>query len=207
MVNSKRIKILFKHCMDKLFSIMGLIILSPLFIIIGIILRFQGEDIFFLQKRVGFLGKEFRVYKFTTMPKGSEKLGLITTPNDPRTTRLGKFLRKTSLNEVPQLINILKGDMSFVGPRPLVQIKKYLNDDETMKYYRMRPGITGLASLYYYDEDELLGNVENSYEYYEKVIMPKKQQLEQEYCENWSILLDIKIILMTIKKVIYDRYK
>ena len=82
-----------------------------------------------------------------------------------------------------------------------------MNDDETMKYYRMRPGITGLASLYYYDEDELLGNVENSYEYYEKVIMPKKQQLEQEYCENWSILLDIKIILMTIKKVIYDRYK
>ena len=207
MVNSKRIKILIKHCMDKLFSIMGLIILSPLFIIIGIILRFQGEDVFFLQKRTGHLGKEFKVFKFTTMPKGSEKLGLITTPNDPRTTRLGKFLRKTSLNEVPQLINILKGDMSFVGPRPLVQIKKYLNDDETMKYYRMRPGITGLASLYYYDEDELLGNVENSYEYYEKVIMPKKQQLEQEYCENWSILLDIKIILMTIKKVIYDRYK
>ena len=198
---------LIKNIMDKIFSLIGLIILSPLFIIIGIILRFQGEDVFFLQKRTGHLGKEFKVFKFTTMPKGSEKLGLITTPNDPRTTRLGKFLRKTSLNEVPQLINILKGDMSFVGPRPLVQIKKYLNDDETMKYYRMRPGITGLASLFYYEEDELLGNVENSYEYYEKVIMPKKQQLEQEYCENWSILLDIKIILMTIKKVIYDRYK
>ena len=206
MVKSRQIKIL-KYSMDKLFSLIGLIILSPLFIIISIILKFQGEDVFFLQKRTGHLGKEFKVFKFTTMPKGSEKLGLITTPNDPRTTRLGKFLRKTSLNEVPQLINILKGDMSFVGPRPLVQIKKYLNDDETMKYYRMRPGITGLASLYYYDEDELLGNVENSYEYYEKVIMPKKQQLEQEYCENWSILLDIKIILMTIKKVIYDRYK
>lgn len=193
--------------MDKLFSLIGLIILSPLFIIIGIILKFQGEDVFFLQKRTGHLGKEFKVFKFTTMPKGSEKLGLITTPNDPRATRLGKFLRKTSLNEVPQLINILKGDMSFVGPRPLVQIGTYLNDDEIVKYYRMRPGVTGLGSLYYYEEDELLGNVENSYEYYEKVIMPKKQQLEQEYCENWSILLDIKIILMTIKKVIYDRYK
>ena len=207
MVNSKRIKILFKHCMDKLFSIMGLIILSPLFIIIGIILRFQGEDVFFLQKRTGHLGKEFKVFKFTTMPKGSEKLGLITTPNDPRTTRLGKFLRKTSLNEVPQLINILKGDMSFVGPRPLVQIGTYLNDDEIVKYYRMRPGVTGLASLFYYEEDELLGNVENSYEYYEKVIIPKKQQLEKEYYENWSLFLDLKIILITIKKVIYDRYK
>ena len=207
MINSKKIKILLKYYMDKLFSLIGLIILSPLFIIIGIILKFQGEDVFFLQKRTGHLGKEFKVFKFTTMPKGSEKLGLITTPNDPRATRLGKFLRKTSLNEVPQLINILKGDMSFVGPRPLVQIGTYLNDDEIVKYYRMRPGVTGLGSLYYYEEDELLGNVENSYEYYEKVIMPKKQQLEQEYCENWSILLDIKIILMTIKKVIYDRYK
>jgi lipopolysaccharide/colanic/teichoic acid biosynthesis glycosyltransferase len=207
MINSKKIKILLKYYMDKLFSLIGLIILSPLFIIIGIILKFQGEDVFFLQKRTGHLGKEFKVFKFTTMPKGSEKLGLITTPNDPRTTRLGKFLRKTSLNEVPQLINILKGDMSFVGPRPLVQIGTYLNDDEIVKYYRMRPGVTGLASLFYYEEDELLGNVENSYEYYEKVIIPKKQQLEKEYYENWSILLDIKIILMTIKKVIYDRYK
>jgi len=141
------------------------------------------------------------------MPKGSEKLGLITTPNDPRATRLGKFLRKTSLNEVPQLINILKGDMSFVGPRPLVQIGTYLNDDEIVKYYRMRPGVTGLASLFYYEEDELLGNVENSYEYYEKVIIPKKQQLEKEYYENWSLFLDLKIIFITIKKVIYDRYK
>ena len=141
------------------------------------------------------------------MPKGSEKLGFITTPNDPRTTRLGKFLRKTSLNEIPQLINILKGDMSFVGPRPIVQIRDYLNEEEVKRYYQMRPGITGLASLQYYEEDELLANVENNYEYYEKVIMPKKQQLEKEYYENWSLFLDLKIILITIKKVIYDRYK
>jgi len=193
--------------MDKLFSLLGLIILSPVFIIIGIILKFQGEDVFFLQKRTGYLGKEFKVFKFTTMPKGSEKLGFITTPNDPRTTRLGKFLRKTSLNEIPQLINILKGDMSFVGPRPIVQIRDYLNEEEVKRYYQMRPGITGLASLQYYEEDELLANVENNYEYYEKVIMPKKQQLEKEYYENWSLFLDLKIILITIKKVIYDRYK
>jgi lipopolysaccharide/colanic/teichoic acid biosynthesis glycosyltransferase len=207
MKSSKKVEIYLKYYMDKLFSIIGLIILSPIFLLIGLILKFQGEDIFFLQKRIGYLGEEFEVFKFTTMPKGSEKLGLITTPNDPRTSKLGKFLRKTSLNEVPQLINILKGDMSFVGPRPLVQIKKYLNDDETIKYYRMRPGITGLASLYYYEEDELLGSVENSYEYYEKVIMPKKQKLEDDYYKNYSTFLDVKIIFLTLKKVLYDRYK
>ena len=193
--------------MDKLFSIMGLIILSPLFIIIGIILRFQGEDVFFLQKRTGHLGKEFKVFKFTTMPKGSEKLGLITTPNDPRTTRLGKFLRKTSLNEVPQLINILKGDMSFVGPRPLVQISKYLNENEIVEYYQMRPGITGTSSVYYYDEDKLLGTKEDPYKYYEEVIIIKKKELEKEYFENWNFILDVKIIFLTLKKVLYERYK
>ena len=206
MVKSRQIKIL-KYSMDKLFSLIGLIILSPLFIIISIILKFQGEDVFFLQKRTGHLGKEFKVFKFTTMPKGSEKLGLITTPNDPRITGIGKLLRKTSLNEIPQLINILKGEMSFVGPRPLVQINNYLNENEIKDYYRMKPGITGMSSVLYYDEDELLSNVDDPYKYYEEVIIVKKKQLEKEYFENWDIFLDVKIIFMTIKKVIYDRYK
>jgi len=193
--------------MDKIFSLLGLIVMSPIFIIIGIILIFQGEDVFFLQKRVGYLGKEFNIFKFTTMPKGSEKLGLITTPNDSRTTSFGKFLRKTSLNEISQLINILKGEMSFVGPRPLVQINNYLNQNEIIEYYRMRPGITGMSSVYYYNEDELLGEIQDPYKYYKEVIIKKKQQLEKEYYENWSFFLDLKIIILTIKRVIYDKYK
>jgi len=203
----RKLKIIFKHTMDKLLSLSGLMVLFPIFLIIGIILKFQGEDVFFLQERFGYLGEKFNVYKFTTMSKGSEKLGLITTPNDHRTTGIGKFLRKTSLNEIPQLINVLKGEMSFVGPRPLVQISKYLNENEIVEYYQMRPGITGTSSVYYYDEDKLLGTKEDPYKYYEEVIIIKKKELEKEYFENWNFILDVKIIFLTLKKVLYERYK
>ena len=207
MEKSRHFKLFIKHLLDKVFALIALVIISPIFIVIGIILKLQGEDIFFLQKRTGYLGNEIGVYKFTTMPKGSEKLGLITIPNDPRTTNIGKLLRKTSLNEIPQLLNILKGDMSFVGPRPLVQIGEYLNIDEIIKYYRMRPGITGISSLHYYDEDKLLQTQDDPYKYYKEVISINKQKYEEEYYKNWSIMLDYKIILLTLKKVIYDRYR
>ncbi|MBL7135357.1 MAG: sugar transferase [Candidatus Marinimicrobia bacterium] len=206
MGRSRKIGLCIKCFLDKVIAITGLIIASPIFLIVGIILKLQGEDIFYLQKRLGYLGKEFDAYKFTTMPKGSEKFGLITTTNDQRPDNFGKFLRKTKINELPQLINVLIGDMSLVGPRPLIkeQIAERLSELEIEEYYRMRPGVTGAGSLYFHHEDRLLASVEDPHKYYNEVIIPKKQQLEKGYTESWSLLLDFKIFVSTLKILLID---
>tara|TARA_Y100001935_G_C17231570_1_gene470704 strand:- start:57 stop:668 length:612 start_codon:yes stop_codon:yes gene_type:complete len=196
-------KILIKYFFDKVISLVMLLILSPVFVLIGIILKMHKQDVFYLQKRFGYKGRYINVFKFTTMPKGSEKLGMITTVNDDRPFKFGKFLRKTSLNELPQLINVFIGEMSFVGPRPLVQIDEYLSKEQIISFYRMRPGITGLSSVYYHNEDEVLAQVSDPYKYYKDVIMKKKIAFEKEYYERWSLYLDVKILINTFFKVVF----
>jgi len=205
-VQNREIGLFIKCFFDKIIAIIGLIITSPIFLVVGVILKLRGEDIFYLQKRVGYSGQEFKVFKFTTMPKGSEKLGLITTTNDSRPTEFGRFLRKTKINEIPQLINVLIGNMSLIGPRPLIksQISECLTDREIKEYYRMRPGVTGMGSLYFHHEDKLLAEVEDPHAYYNEVITPKKQHLEKVYTESWSLLLDLRIFVLTLKILFFD---
>lgn len=206
MEKNKRVTLGLKYLLDKLVAAIALLITLPIFVIIALILKFQREDIFYLQKRLGQYGDEFRVIKFTTMPKGSEKFGLITTSHDSRPTKFGKFLRKTKLNEFPQLINILKGDMSFIGPRPIIksQMEESLTSSEIREYYMMRSGITGMASLIFHHEDRLLSDVEDPKTYYNTTLMPRKKNLEKKYAENWSLLLDLKILYYTIAILIWD---
>ncbi|MFH1214138.1 MAG: sugar transferase, partial [Candidatus Neomarinimicrobiota bacterium] len=141
---------------------------------------------------------------FTTMPKGSEKFGYITTTNDSRPFKFGKLLRKTKINELPQLLNVLFGSMSLIGPRPLVreQISTALSDPEICQYYSMRPGITGAASLIYHHEDHLLSMVKEPFEYDRTVILPHKKRLEKAYARRWQLRLDLKILALTIWAVI-----
>ncbi|MBA7478704.1 putative sugar transferase EpsL [subsurface metagenome] len=187
-----------KRIIDITLSGLAIIVLSPLFVIISILIKLTGEDIFFLQERVGQSEKPFNLVKFTTMPKGSEKLGYITTSVDPRPTTLGRFLRKTKINEIPQLINVFLGDMSIIGPRPLLRVHAEIYPENTRKkLYSMRPGLIGIGSLYFHHEDNLLASVDNPNQYYEKVIMPKKAELELWYNQNWSVLLDIRLLLLS----------
>ena len=203
MVSSKKLFSLnhsnvLKRIIDITLSGLAIIVLSPLFVIISILIKLTGEDIFFLQERVGQSEKPFNLVKFTTMPKGSEKLGYITTSVDPRPTTLGRFLRKTKINEIPQLINVFLGDMSIIGPRPLLRVHAEIYPENTRKkLYSMRPGLIGIGSLYFHHEDNLLTSVDNPNQYYEKVIMPKKAELELWYNQNWSVLLDIRLLLLS----------
>ena len=209
MRKSRKLGLQIKYLIDKLIALVGLAITSPIFLIVGSILKFQGEDIFFYQKRAGYLGVEFEVVKFTTMPKGSEKLGLITTTNDPRPTKLGKFLRKTKINELPQLINVLKGDMSIIGPRPIIksQLLESLTEEEIRQYYQMRPGITGLASLHFHHEDKLLAKAENPRHYFNTVLMPQKKDLEIQYAQEWNLFYDLKILYLTMRSLLWEAVK
>jgi lipopolysaccharide/colanic/teichoic acid biosynthesis glycosyltransferase len=193
-----------KYFFDKVFALLALLLTSPIFLIVAIVLKLIKQDVFYLQKRVGYKGKDFLVYKFTTMPKGSEKLGYITTTNDARPFKFGKFLRKTKINELPQLINVLLGSMSMIGPRPLVreQIASVLSDADIEQYYSMRPGITGAGSLVYHHEDQLLAQFDDPFKYDREIIMPHKQHLEARYVKEWSLGLDLKILLLTILVVL-----
>jgi len=195
----------FKRSSDIVSSFIALIILSPLLIPIVIGLRLTGEGhIFYLQKRVGKNNKHFNIYKFATMLKDSVNMkgGLITTKNDPRITPMGGFLRKSKINELPQLLNILFGDMSVVGPRPVMQ-KSFDQYPEDVKkvIYNVRPGLTGIGSIVFRDEEELITKVrdsgEDTWEYYRNVIYPHKGKLEQWYQNHRSFLTDIKIIFAT----------
>jgi len=207
MARKHKVSLFIKYLADKVLSFILLLITSPIFLWVAIRLKLLGEDVFYLQERVGHLGKDFFVYKFTTMPKGSEKEGYITTTNDMRPFKFGKFLRKTKINEISQLINVLIGNMSFIGPRPLIrtQMAEALNGEEIKEFYTMKPGITGAGSLFFHHEDALLAHVEEPHQYYRDVIMPKKLELEKQYAENWNLFLDIKIFFLTIIRVIFSK--
>ncbi|WP_288222162.1 sugar transferase [uncultured Clostridium sp.] len=191
-----------KRIFDFLVSLLGIIILSPIFIIVSIAIKLDSRgNILFLQKRVGRYGKEFNIYKFRTMVTDAEKLGKqITIGKDNRITKVGAFLRKFKIDELPQLFNVLKGDMSLVGPRPEVPKYVSLYNNEQKKVLDVRPGITDMASLRYKDENDILGKVDNPEDYYINVIMKDKLQLNLEYIEKSNIFFDIYLILKTIIK-------
>lgn len=191
-----------KRIFDTVCSSIGLAILSPLFLIVAIAIKLNSKGpVFFKQKRVGQYGETFYIYKFRTMVNDAEKLGKqITVGGDNRITSVGKFLRKYKLDELPQLINVVKGDMSLVGPRP--EVPRYVNlyTATQRKVFEVKPGITDIASIEYRNENDILQGVENPEEYYINVIMPHKLSLNMKYMENISVLRDIKIIFQTIIK-------
>ena len=193
-----------KRIFDFVASLIGIIIISPILTIVAICIKLDSKGkVLFLQKRVWKNGKPFNIYKFRTMVSDAEKLGKqITIGKDSRITRVGAFLRKYKIDELPQLFNVLKGDMSLVGPRP--EVPKYVDlyTEEERKVLEVRPGITDLASLRYSDENEILGKVENPEEYYINVIMKDKLKLNLEYIEKSNIIFDIYLIIKTIIKCI-----
>ncbi|AIY80358.1 sugar transferase [Clostridium botulinum] len=193
-----------KRIFDFVCSTLGIIILSPIFILISIMIK-TGSDgpVFFKQIRVGEDGKDFEILKFRTMVVDAEKLGKqITVGNDNRITKIGSFLRKYKLDELPQLINVFKGDMSLVGPRPEVPRYVKIYNDEQRKVLEVKPGITDLASIRYKDENALLGKAENPEEFYINTIMPDKLALNLEYINKSNVFFDIYIIVKTILKCI-----
>ena len=194
---------LLKAIIDRLGAVIGIILTAPIFLIVSIILKIQRADIFFVQERVGLDQKTFRMIKFTTMVKGSEKQGSITTADDSRVTAFGRFLRKFKINEIPQLINVLRGKMSFVGPRPLPksEVEMYYSLEDSVRIYSVKPGITGLGSMEFSDEEECLSEVDDFQEHFAKEIMPRKAELEVWYADNWSVILDLKIFFGTILKL------
>jgi lipopolysaccharide/colanic/teichoic acid biosynthesis glycosyltransferase len=193
-----------KRIFDFICSTLGLIVLSPVLLAITIKIK-TGSDgpVFFKQIRVGEKNEEFEILKFRTMVVDAEKLGRqITVGNDNRITKIGAFLRKYKLDELPQLINVFKGDMSLVGPRP--EVPRYVNlyNEEQRKVLEVKPGITDLASIRYRDENDLLGEAEDPDAFYINTIMPDKLALNLEYINNNNIFVDIYIILKTIIKCI-----
>ena len=192
-----------KRIFDITLSLFGLIILLPFMLIIAILIKFDSKGtIFFKQIRVTKDGKEFKIFKYRTMKVGSDKYSQITVGQDDRITKIGSFLRKYKLDEIPQLINVLIGDMSLVGPRPEVPKYVALYTDEQKEILKVRAGITDYASIEFSNENDLLALEEDSEKAYIEKIMPKKIELNKKYLSEISMLTDIKIILLTIKKIL-----
>jgi lipopolysaccharide/colanic/teichoic acid biosynthesis glycosyltransferase len=197
-----------KRIFDFFVALTVLIILLPLFIPICIALLLTGEhEVFYFQKRVGTNVKPFYIWKFATMLKNSEKMGTgsLTVRNDPRVTVAGRFLRKTKLNELPQLINVLMGNMSLVGPRPLLQSEFDAYSKEIQeKVYHSKPGVTGIGSVIFRDEEKLISNASiPPREFYDSVIAPYKGACEMWYHEHQSLWVDFKIIALTAIVIIF----
>lgn len=201
----------FKRSLDIFVSLFSLILLLPVFVPIIIILRLTAEgEVFYFQERIGFYNSKFKIWKFATMLKNSMNLGAgsITLQNDPRVTKIGSFLRKTKINELPQIINILKGDISLVGPRPLVaRTFKAYNDEVQSKIYNVKPGLTGIGSIVFRDEESIISAVEDEdpHEFYRRVIAPYKAELEMWYQKHNSFILDLQLIFMTAWAILFPK--
>ena len=199
----------FKRVLDRLLTTLVLIILSPFLLIISFILLITGEhQIIYFQNRVGKNLKTFSIWKFTTMLKNSENMGdgLLTVRQDPRVLPFGKFLRKTKINEIPQLINIIIGDMSIVGPRPLIYNPYKSGIGE--KVYKTRPGLTGIGSIMFRDEERLLSITKLDKKYfYDNYLSPYKGELEIWYQKNISFWTDVKLIFCTAWVILFSESK
>ena len=193
-----------KRLFDIVSSFIGLMVFSPFLLLISLLILLTSKGgICYTQIRVGKDNKDFNLLKFRTMKPGSDKKGQLTVgTNDSRITRIGRFLRKFKLDEIPQLINILKGEMSVVGPRP--EVPKYVNhySNEQLRVLSVRPGLTDLASIEFINENEILGKAENPEKEYLEVIIPKKLALNIQYIENQSFLGDLKLIFRTFGKIL-----
>jgi lipopolysaccharide/colanic/teichoic acid biosynthesis glycosyltransferase len=194
-----------KRIFDVTVSLVGLVVLTPLLISIGIIIRLSDKGpAFFPQKRVGKGGKLFSMYKFRSMVfSESAKDGLFEPGNTSRITQVGKYLRRTKLDELPQLINVLKGEMSIVGPRPEVMKWVAVYPDRWERVLKVKPGITDEASLVFNDEESVLSESDDPELMYREVILPRKLDLYEEYARNNSLQGDIRLILKTIFCVVW----
>ena len=189
-----------KRLFDITASFFGILILSPLLIFIGLWVGLSSKGgVFYKQIRVGKNNKDFKLYKFRSMRVNSDKQGLLTVGSkDSRITKAGYFIRKYKIDELPQLFNVLKGDMSFVGPRPEVRRYVDLYSEEQMKVLSVRPGITDPASIKYRNENDILSSASNPEEYYIQHIMPDKLKINIDYINTRTFVKDIKIIFQTI---------
>ena len=192
-----------KRAFDIVVSLAGLVLLFPVLLLMAIVIKLDSPfPVFFRQVRMGRGFRPFLIYKLRTMAQGAPWRGrTITIGNDPRITRVGRFLRKTKIDEIPQLINVLKGDMSFVGPRPEVRQYVELFRQDYEEILKIRPGITDMASLKYQDEAEVLGQSESPEDEYVRRVLPDKIKLAKEYVEHSSFLFDVGLILKTLPKL------
>ena len=196
---------------DILFSGIALLILSPLLVPVSIILRLTGEgEVFFLQERIGKGGKKFKLFKFATMLKNSPNIGTgtVTMRNDPRVLPVGKLLRKTKINELPQLLNILIGDMSVIGPRPLTAqtFEAYSENTQTV-IKQVRPGLSGVGSIIFRSEEEIMHDVTASVDFYSNVIAPYKGALEEWFVSKKSLYIYFVAIFVTVWAVLIPSTK
>ncbi|MDA9657693.1 sugar transferase [bacterium] len=196
---------------DLVVSGLSILALSPLLLPIILLLRITGEgEVFFSQERIGKGGSLFSLHKFATMLKDSPNIGsgTLTVQNDPRILPLGHFLRKTKINELPQLFNVFKGDMSIVGPRPQSS-RNFLafSADVQKNIILVSPGLTGLGSIFFSDEEAMLTSSVNHDEFYDAVIMPYKGQLETWYVNHATILIDLKIVYVTALKITFPKLR
>lgn len=200
----KRFSLMLKRFFDIIMSLLLLIVLSPAFLILAIWIKVDSQGtVFYRQERITQYGRTFRIFKFRTMVSNADKIGtLVTTQNDSRITRVGEKIRKCRLDEIPQLINILKGDMSFVGTRPEVQ--KYVDayTDEMKATLLLPAGVTSLASLKYRDEDEIISQETDKGktvdQAYIEDVLPEKMKFNLEYLNNFNILKDVNLCLRTV---------
>lgn len=204
-----------KRIFDIVSSSIVCIVLAPFLLPIVILLRLTSEgEVFYLQERIGLNKKPFMIYKFATMLKNSSKMvgGIITVENDPRVTFMGRFLRKSKINELPQLLNIIIGDMSVVGPRPVMKasFEAYpLKIQEVI--YNVKPGLTGIGSIIFRDEENLISNIKKNggdfWDFYKNTIYPFKGEVEIWYQNNKSFFLDIKLIFITLWVIFFPNSK
>ncbi len=188
---------------DILFSSLAILALSPVLILASLALKVTGNDILYRQKRVGLGGRYFDIYKFTTMVKNSENMGAgtITLKNDTRVLPVGKFLRKSKINELPQLFNILKGDMSIIGPRPQDDIGfNAFDKKEQERIIKIRPGLSGIGSIFFRDEEEIMqkARAKDKKRFYVDIISPYKGEIEAWYVKNQTIYLYFLLICLTV---------
>ena len=192
-----------KRLMDIIASLLGIIVLLPLFVIISLLIILESRGgVFYFQQRVGKNNKDFFLIKFRSMRVGSDKKGLLTVGNrDNRITKMGYFIRKYKIDELPQLLNVLFGSMSLVGPRP--EVRKYVDmySPDQLKVLEVKPGITDYASIKYFNENEVLAKSDDPEKTYIEEVMPKKLELNKKYIEEKSLATDFKIIFGTIGKI------
>ena len=196
-------------------SLLLIVLLFPFWIIVVVALKLTGEGyIFYFQERIGYKNRKFNIWKFATMLKDSPNMkgGIITVKNDPRLTPLGGILRKTKINELPQLVNVLKGDMSFVGPRPVMKKSFDLYPQDVQNsIYLVKPGITGIGSVVFRDEEHIITKVKENnddpWSFYKNTIYPYKGLLELWYSNNRSLLIDVKILWYTFWVILNPKMK
>ena len=207
-LKKRRFSLFFKRLFDIIFSLLGLIIVSPIFLILAIAIKIDSKGpVFYRQERVTLFDKTFRIFKFRTMIQNADKVGtLVTVGNDKRITKVGNFIRKTKLDELPQLINVFLGDMTFIGTRP--EVRKYVDcyTDEMKATLLMRAGITSYTSIVFKDEAEIMNKyIDKKHDadnVYVNKVLPVKMKTNLEYIKKFSVFYDIKIMIWTVLAVL-----